>query len=131
MLAVTIRRSGTVAAPTARPPKGDGVTDDTPAIQDAFDNLKSAYVTANPTGSATEGYDGSNYWVYLPNGTYRVTSTLSYRGPDLVTSTFGSDLVRRVRKVSGIALARERERATSRPGWGSTTSARFSAPDSP
>jgi len=107
------------------------VTDDTPAIQDAFDNLKSAYVTANPTGSATEGYDGSNYWVYLPNGTYRVTSTLSYRGPDLVTSTFGSDLVRRVRKVSGIALARERERATSRPGWGSTTSARFSAPDSP
>jgi hypothetical protein len=74
--------------------KGDGVTDDTPAIQDAFDYLKSAYVAANPTGSATEGYDASNYWVYLPNGTYRVTSTLTYRGPDLVTSTFGSDLVR-------------------------------------
>jgi hypothetical protein len=74
--------------------KGDGTTDDTPAILDAFDYLKAAYVAANPSGSPTAGYDGSNYWLYFPNGTYRVTSTLSYRGATLVTPTFGSDLVR-------------------------------------
>lgn len=74
--------------------KGDGTTDDSAALLDAFDYLKAAYVAANPTGDPTSGYDASNYWVYLPDGTYRVTSTLSYRGPTLVTPTFSSDLVR-------------------------------------
>jgi len=73
--------------------KGDGVTDDTPAFLDAFDYLKAAYVAANPTGSPTAGFDASNYWLYVPNGTYRVTSTLSYR-TTLVTASFPDDLVR-------------------------------------
>jgi hypothetical protein len=72
---------------------GDGTTDDTPAFLDAFDYLKAAYVAANPTGDPTSGYDGSNYWVYIPDGTYRVTSTLSYR-TTLVSPSFPSDLVR-------------------------------------
>jgi hypothetical protein len=97
---VRIQNGGRVYDVTAPPTasqhaaKGDGIADDTPAIQDAFDYLKNAYVAANPTGSPTDGYDGSNYWVYVPDGTYRVQSTLTYRGPTLVTPTFGSDLVR-------------------------------------
>jgi hypothetical protein len=72
---------------------GDGTTDDTPALLDAFDYLKAAYVAANPMGSPTIGYDASNYWLYLPNGTYRVTSTLSYRGATLASASF-DDIVR-------------------------------------
>jgi len=80
-------------SPSLHAAKGDGITDDTPAILDAFDYLKAAYVAANPTGSPTIGYDGSNYWLYCPDGQYRVTSTLSYRGATLATATF-DDLVR-------------------------------------
>jgi hypothetical protein len=79
--------------PSEAAAKGDGTTDDTPAFLDAFDYLRAAYVAANPTGSATAGFDASNYWIYVPNGTYRVTSTLSYR-MTLVSPSFPSDLVR-------------------------------------
>jgi hypothetical protein len=70
--------------------KGDGKTDDTAAWLDAFDYLKALYVASNPTGAAVSSYDAENIWIYVPDGTYLVSSTLSYRG-DVVT---GSDIVR-------------------------------------
>jgi len=57
-----------------RPARGDGKTDDTEALCDVFDWLKAKYQLGN-------GFDNEyHYYVYLPNGTYRVTDTLIYRG---------------------------------------------------
>ncbi len=77
--------------------RGDGLTDDTDAIRDAFDYLRDAYVAAasaagtDPNGITTQ----TSSWIYLPAGTYRVTDTLSYRQP-IVLDDGGSyqDLVR-------------------------------------
>ena len=58
-----------------RAAKGDGRTDDTDALRDVFDWLKAKYKKG-------DGFDPEfHYTVYFPNGTYRVTDTLIYRGP--------------------------------------------------
>jgi len=54
--------------------KGDGVADDTAAFQDAWDLLEREYKKHGPWGS------GNSFYVYLPNGTYKVSDTLIYRG---------------------------------------------------
>ena len=54
--------------------KGDGVTDDTAAFQDVWDLLKREYKKSGPWGS------DNSFYVYLPNGTYKVSDTLIYRG---------------------------------------------------
>jgi hypothetical protein len=53
---------------------GDGKADDTQALQDVYDLLKRKYQELGPWGSA------NNFFVYLPNGTYRVSDTIFYRG---------------------------------------------------
>lgn len=55
--------------------KGDGITDDTAAFQDVWDLLKREYKTHGPWGP------DNSFYVYLPNGTYKVSDTLIYRGP--------------------------------------------------
>ena len=57
---------------------GNGTTDDTAAFQDAFDFIKNQYVAST----------SNSYIIYVPNGTYRVTATLIYRG----TVISGSDI---------------------------------------
>ena len=54
--------------------KGDGMTDDTAAFQDVWDLLKREYKKYGPWGS------DNSFYVYLPNGTYKVSDTLIYRG---------------------------------------------------
>jgi hypothetical protein len=54
--------------------KGDGVTDDTAAFLDVWDLLKREYKKSGPWGS------DNSFYVYLPNGTYKVSDTLIYRG---------------------------------------------------
>ena len=54
--------------------KGDGVADDTAAFQDAWDLLKREYKKHGPWGS------DNSFYVYLPDGTYKVSDTLIYRG---------------------------------------------------
>ena len=61
--------------PGMRAARGDGVTDDTEAFRDVWDYLKRAY---QKYGAWTP--DNSLY-VYLPDGTYKVSDTLIYRGP--------------------------------------------------
>ena len=77
--------------------RGDGVSDDTDAIRDAFDYLRDAYVAAaSASGTDPNGITNqTSSWIYLPAGTYRVTDTLSYRQP-IVLDDGGSypDLVR-------------------------------------
>jgi hypothetical protein len=67
--------------------KGDGVTDDTAALQDAWDYLKNAYVEAG--ANTATSYDSANFWVYLPAGTYLVSDTIIYRGGTLETDPSG------------------------------------------
>ena len=64
-----------------RPPKGlraargDGRADDTEALRDDFDWLRAKY-------KAGDGFDPEfHYTLFFPDGTYRVTDTLIYRGP--------------------------------------------------
>ncbi len=57
-----------------RAAKGDGVTDDTAAFQDVWDLLKREYQKYGPWGA------DNSFYVYLPNGTYKVRDTLIYRG---------------------------------------------------
>ncbi len=57
---------------------GNGTTDDTAALQSAFNYIKNQFV-ANHSNS---------YIIYLPNGTYRVTGSIIYQG-SVVT---GSDI---------------------------------------
>jgi hypothetical protein len=63
-----------------RPPSGirvavgDGVADDTAALQDVYDLLKRKFQELGPWGT------GNNFYVYLPNGIYKVTDTIIYRG---------------------------------------------------
>jgi len=54
--------------------KGDGVTDDTAAFQDVWDLLRREYKAHGPWGS------DNSFYVYLPNGTYKVSDMLIYRG---------------------------------------------------
>ncbi len=49
---------------------GNGTTDDTAAFQDAFDFIKNQFVAST----------SNSYIIYVPNGTYRITATLIYRG---------------------------------------------------
>ena len=55
--------------------KGDGVSDDTAAFLDVWDLLKREYKAHGPWGS------DNSFYVYLPDGTYKVSDTLIYRGP--------------------------------------------------
>jgi len=52
---------------------GDGKADDTTAFRDAYDLLKRDFKAHGP-------WNGDHYYIYVPNGTYRVTDTLIYRG---------------------------------------------------
>jgi len=54
--------------------KGDGVADDTAAFLDAWDLLKREYKKHGPWGP------DNSFYVYLPDGTYKVSDTLIYRG---------------------------------------------------
>lgn len=63
-----------------RPPSGirrafgDGRTDDTEALRDVWTLLKDRYKAKDP-------FDRENHlYVYFPNGTYRVTDSIIYRG---------------------------------------------------
>ncbi len=58
------------------PAVGDGTTDDTASFQDAYDFIKNAFVSAQAAGQNPL----PSYIIYVPNGTYRVTSTIIYRG---------------------------------------------------
>ena len=76
-----LRQNGGPVINIKRPPetgmhaaKGDGVTDDTAAFQDVWDLLKREYKAHGPWGS------DNSFYVYLPNGTYKVSDTLIYRG---------------------------------------------------
>lgn len=57
-----------------RAAKGDGKTDDTDAFRDVYDFLLQQYKTHTGWGSK------NTFYVYVPNGTYKVTDTLIYRG---------------------------------------------------
>ena len=67
--------------PEIRAAKGDGQTDDTAAFQDVYDFLKQQFQKNGPWSRA-------DYYVYLPNGTYKVSDTLIYRGPSLAGPTW-------------------------------------------
>jgi hypothetical protein len=51
---------------------GDGVADDTTALRDAYDYLKRRWRNEGQT---------EEVYIYLPNGTYRVSDTITYYGP--------------------------------------------------
>ena len=53
---------------------GDGVADDTAAFLDAYDLLRQRY-DADGCFSPND-----NFYIYLPDGTYRVSDTIIYRG---------------------------------------------------
>jgi hypothetical protein len=61
--------------------KGDGVTDDTAAIQAAIDSTLSSGIS--------EGYGGRGSTVFLPDGDYRVSSTINI--PQSTTTVFLPD----------------------------------------
>ena len=76
-----LKQNGGPVINVKRPPeagmraaKGDGVTDDTAAFQDVWDLLKREYKAHGPWGS------DNSFYVYLPDGTYKVSDTLIYRG---------------------------------------------------
>ena len=66
--------------PGMRPAKGDGRTDDTAALRDVYDFLLRSYKKHGPWGPE------NSFYVYLPNGTYKVSDTLIYRGPTVGAS---------------------------------------------
>lgn len=72
---------------------GDGVTDDTSAIQAAFDALK--YVTRDTAYTGGYTYNGYQQNIYFPKGTYLVSSTItntaSYLDIDFGGSIFKAD----------------------------------------
>lgn len=51
---------------------GDGVTDDTAAFQDAYDLIKKNYMAS--------GWAMRNMFIYIPDGAYKITDTIIYRG---------------------------------------------------
>ncbi len=56
---------------------GDGIIDDTDAFKDAYDFLKEKFMTQ---ADFRDAWWKTPYHVYVPNGTYRITDTLYYRG---------------------------------------------------
>jgi len=56
---------------------GDGVADDTAAFQDAYDLIKKNYVA--------EGEKMRSLFIYIPNGTYKISDTIIYRGEDITS----------------------------------------------
>ena len=63
--------------PGMRAARGDGKTDDTEAFRDVWDYLKRSYKAHGPWGP------DNSFYVYLPDGTYKVSDTLIYRGPTI------------------------------------------------
>ncbi len=61
--------------------KGDGVTDDTLALQDAWSFLKAQFLAHG------SGNYGGGYVIYLPAGTYLVSDTIIYPGASLEPPT--------------------------------------------
>jgi hypothetical protein len=53
---------------------GNGTTDDTTALRDAFDHVREL------TGASGTNVDGE-YIIWIPNGTYLVSDTITYYGP--------------------------------------------------
>ncbi len=65
---------------------GDGVTDDTQAFIDAYDDVLKYYDTFGWSSNNVEGADGepnsylASWAIYIPNGTYKITNTIVYSG---------------------------------------------------
>jgi len=56
--------------------KADGVTDDTEAFKDAYDFIKGVFQKEGP-------WNPTQYYIYIPDGTYSVSDTLIYHGPTI------------------------------------------------
>jgi hypothetical protein len=65
---------------------GDGIADDTEAFQTALDQLSS---DLGDLGTATGGVCGT---IYVPNGLYKITSTLTYYGRPSVSIRIRGDI---------------------------------------
>ncbi len=73
--------------------KGDGVTDDTQALINAYNDVLARY--QKNTDQQQEIY-GSQSIIYLPAGTYRVTNTIIYSTP-VIFNSYGSEELARIR----------------------------------
>jgi hypothetical protein len=62
--------------------KGDGVADDTAAFVAAFDHVLKLRDDGRPTtGEEVVKRPAGRYIIYIPDGVYRVTDTITYSGP--------------------------------------------------